>query len=156
MWPVDEPMGIRRGVYTWRVKALSIRQPWAYLIVHGFKDIENRNWRTAFRGRVYIHAGQKFDTAQGFRAAFFTLQRQLGKHRAGEEWQEMWRNSKSAAGSWPGGVIVGGVDIIGCVSESTSPWFAGPWGFVLASPIAYGEPIPCRGRPGLFEGVKTW
>ena len=40
------------------MKALSIRQPWAWLIVHGRKDIENRSWRTKFRGRFLVHAAQ--------------------------------------------------------------------------------------------------
>ncbi len=43
------------------MKALSIMQPWAWLIVNGHKDIENRNWPTRFRGPVYIHAGKKID-----------------------------------------------------------------------------------------------
>ncbi len=37
---------------------LSIRQPWAWLIVNGYKDIENRTWSTRFRGKVLIHAGK--------------------------------------------------------------------------------------------------
>ena len=32
------------------MKALTIKQPWASLIVHGIKDIENRTWRTDYRG----------------------------------------------------------------------------------------------------------
>jgi tetratricopeptide (TPR) repeat protein len=43
------------------MKALSIRQPWAWLIVHGVKDVENRTWRTNFRGRFLVHAGMRFD-----------------------------------------------------------------------------------------------
>lgn len=43
------------------MKALSFRHPWAWLIVAGYKDIENRSWPTNFRGRVYIHASRKFD-----------------------------------------------------------------------------------------------
>ena len=39
------------------IPALSIRQPWAWLIVNGYKDIENRDWPTVFRGRMLIHAG---------------------------------------------------------------------------------------------------
>ncbi len=45
------------------MKALSIRQPWAWLIANGYKDIENRSWRTNFRGEFLIHAGKKFDSA---------------------------------------------------------------------------------------------
>ena len=43
------------------MKALSIRQPWAWLIVAGYKDVENRTWATDFRGRIYVHAGQRYD-----------------------------------------------------------------------------------------------
>jgi len=40
------------------MKALSIRQPWAWLIIHGGKDIENRTWLTKYRGRILVHASQ--------------------------------------------------------------------------------------------------
>lgn len=39
------------------MKALSVRQPWAWLIVNGYKDIENRDWSTQQRGRIWIHTG---------------------------------------------------------------------------------------------------
>jgi len=38
------------------MKALSVRQPWAWLIVNAYKDIENRDWATKLRGRIWIHA----------------------------------------------------------------------------------------------------
>ncbi len=38
------------------MKAISIKQPWTYLIASGIKDVENRSWETSYRGRVYIHA----------------------------------------------------------------------------------------------------
>ena len=37
--------------------ALSIRQPWAWLVVNGYRDIENRDWPTNFRGPLLVHAG---------------------------------------------------------------------------------------------------
>ena len=43
----------------WELPALSIRQPWAELIVRGHKDVENRTWRHSYRGPVLIHAGHK-------------------------------------------------------------------------------------------------
>lgn len=127
------------------MKGLSVRQPWAYLIVHGFKDVENRNWQTAFRGRVYIHAGKKVDLE-------------------GVNW--MWENKYALgiqgiisevcllAHRWSQSGIIGEVDIMDCVMQSKSPWFVGPWGFVLASPTAYAKPIPYRGQPGLFEVMR--
>jgi hypothetical protein len=46
------------------MKALSIRQPWAWLIVNGYKDIENRSWATKFRGPVLIHAAKGMTGAE--------------------------------------------------------------------------------------------
>lgn len=46
--------------------ALSIQQPWAWLLVNGFKPVENRSWPTKVRGRIAIHAGKKFDY-EGYR-----------------------------------------------------------------------------------------
>ena len=57
------------------MKALSIKQPWASLIAHGIKDIENRTWRTHFRGKIYIHAsGQIFPFFKGKNLAFTPCQ----------------------------------------------------------------------------------
>ena len=47
--------------------------------------------------------------------------------------------------------IVGEVTITDCVDISSSPWFCGPYGFLLSSPVAYKDPIPYRGQLGLFE-----
>src|SRR4051812_5208588 len=41
------------------LRVLSVRQPWAWLIVQGYKDIENRTWSTTYRGRLLIHASSK-------------------------------------------------------------------------------------------------
>ena len=41
------------------IKAISIRQPWVHYIFHCRKDIENRNWKTSHRGRIFIHAAKK-------------------------------------------------------------------------------------------------
>lgn len=37
-------------------KCLSVRNPWGYLICAGLKDVENRTWKTDYRGELYIHA----------------------------------------------------------------------------------------------------
>ncbi len=39
------------------MKALTIKQPWASLIVNGIKEYEFRSWKTKYRGKIYIHAG---------------------------------------------------------------------------------------------------
>lgn len=43
------------------MKALTIKQPWASLIMECGKDVENRSWSTSFRGRVAIHSSKKPD-----------------------------------------------------------------------------------------------
>lgn len=42
------------------MKTLTIKQPWASLIIDGYKDIENRTWKTSYRGDLLIHAA-KYD-----------------------------------------------------------------------------------------------
>lgn len=110
------------------MKALSIRQPWAWLIAAGHKDIENRAWRTEYRGRFLIHAGKRYDGNEG-------------------EWD--WPKIRKPAAVALGG-IVGEAEIVDCVSSSRSPWFCGPYGFVIRN--ARHLPFrPCRGALGFFE-----
>jgi hypothetical protein len=41
------------------MKAISIWQPWASLIVSGYKKFETRNWKTSHRGKLIIHAAKR-------------------------------------------------------------------------------------------------
>lgn len=43
------------------MKALTIRQPWATLIIAGLKRYEFRSWNTKYRGELLIHAGKTID-----------------------------------------------------------------------------------------------
>lgn len=124
------------------MKCLSIRQPWAWLICAGLKDIENRTWRTSFRGRIYVHAGQTMDV--NFPGRSLT-----------EDWI-LVNLSPSARRAYHisrrhRGAIIGEVDIVDCICQSDSPWFEGPYGFVLRNPCLYPSPVPYKGRLGLFE-----
>jgi len=51
----------------------------------------------------------------------------------------------------PRGGIIGEVDITGCVTESNSMWFAGPYGFTLSNAKLYPQLVPYKGRLGFFE-----
>lgn len=120
------------------MKALSIRQPWAWLILNAGKDIENRSWPTRYRGRVLVHAGKQFDL-DGYLWV-------MANTEIGLDMPSIY--SFETAGDFLGG-IVGAVEIVDCVQASTSPWFNGPHGFVLANP----QPLPfqpCRGALGFF------
>jgi hypothetical protein len=49
------------------IKALTIRQPWAELILRGRKPFELRTWRTNYRGLLVIHAAKKVDSGEAKR-----------------------------------------------------------------------------------------
>src|SRR4030042_2198294 len=127
------------------MKALSIKQPWAWLICAGYKDVENRTWPTGFRGRIYVHAGKQFD--------YDSWCEMLSGLIPGAENCQLAVHERFYArnGDHLLGAIIGEVDIVDCVTESKSPWFVGPYGFILANAVLYDKPFPCRGRLGLFE-----
>jgi hypothetical protein len=101
------------------MKILSIRQPWAALIVCGFKDIENRSWPTRYRGPVLVHASLKPDD--------ITLDEV--EHRFGVRLDC----------KLPLGGVVGVTEIVDCVRPHPSKWYApGCYGFVLAN----SRPLP--------------
>jgi len=124
--------------------AISIKQPWASSIIFCGKDIENRKWRTHYRGTVLIHASKALD------------------HDQLVGWQDLVdaRNIScdfmkgKTFGSLPFGGIIGMAEIVDCVSVSRSPWFVGPWGFVLknARPLPY---TPCQGALGFFQPLRA-
>jgi len=121
---------------------LSIRQPWAWLIMNGGKDIENRTWNTNVRGRVLIHAA-KGVTKEEWREAWDWVRRV-----APAAWEKGC--AEIQAGTIDRGGIIGSVEIVDCVRHSASPWFGGPYGFVLRAP----QPLPfqpLRGQLGFFE-----
>jgi hypothetical protein len=129
------------------MKALSIRQPWAWLIVNGFKNIENRTWRTAFRGPVLIHAGATMTKADYEAACLFINGIELSdlELRRLITTFPTFQAMKARCGG-----IVGRAEIINCVTKSNSPWFVGEYGFVLAKI----EPLPfrpCKGALSFFE-----
>ncbi len=43
------------------MKVISIKQPWASLIVYGYKEYEFRTWKTKYRGDILIHASKNID-----------------------------------------------------------------------------------------------
>ncbi len=110
------------------MRALTIRQPWASLIVCGEKDVENRTWTTRYRGVLAIHAGRRFDQ---------NLQ----------PWQ---RSIVAKVDAFPRAAIIGFVELVDIVRDSTSRW-AEPrcYHWVLTNPHAI-EPVPERGRLGLW------
>jgi ASCH domain len=121
-------------------KALSIRQPWAWLIVNGHKDIENRSWATRFRGPVLIHAAKGM-TRLEYSAALLMFD-QAGIRAHFPRLEDLQR-----------GGIVGVAEVAGCVppERRTSYWhMPGCQGFAMrgAQPLPF---TPLAGRLGFFD-----
>jgi hypothetical protein len=130
------------------MKALSIRQPWAWAILHAGKDVENRDWQRSnpglrFRGDFLIHAsggmtkdeyGDFLDTAHHISAHHpFRLGLAL------PTFSEL-----------PRGGIVGRARVVDVRREHDSPWFVGPVGLVVADarPLPF---VPFKGSLGFFD-----
>lgn len=126
--------------------ALSIRQPWAHFIVHGvpvngeppiFKDVENREWRTPYRGHCLIHAS-KGGTKRDFASAVAGVEEVFGLV------------VPLGFDDFARGGVIGSAEIFDCVDASDSSWFMGPHGFLLRDPrVLPFSPMP--GRLGFFN-----
>lgn len=118
------------------MKALTVKAPWAWAIIHAGKNVENRTWPTKFRGTIAVHA------SGGCLAKYWAWARDL----------------MAAIGiDVPGldrlalGKVIGYVDVVDCVRDSSSPWaMAEHWHWVLANPRAC-EPFPARGSLGIWN-----
>jgi len=150
------------------MKALSIRRPWAYMILAGlplyksvdigggkskveysgknlFKNIENRSRplpkSLEIPQRIQIHVGLR-DVPLTDELMDF-IHKRIGVAPASflEMYFAVYRK----------GVLAGEVTVTGQVTESANPWLTGRYGYVLKDPVLYDTPIPCRGKLGLFE-----
>lgn len=113
------------------MKVLSIRQPFASLILSGAKDVECRTWPTSYRGPLLIHASQRPNPdAPAFLSA-------LGVEAPARQ---------------QAGMILGTVTLTDVITDSASPW-AEPdnYHWLLANPRLWAESVPARGRLGLWE-----
>ena len=120
--------------------ALSIRQPWAWLIIHGGKDIENRDWHTLYRGELAIHAAKGM-TRQGWGDAVCFV----------EGFNPALASLIPTVEELERGMIIGTVRLRGCVLQHPSPWFQGKYGWMLDKPKTL-RPTPATGSLGLW----TW
>jgi hypothetical protein len=96
------------------MRAITVRQPWAHLIVTGAKLVEHRSWRTHHRGALLIHAGQEID-------------------QDGPEIKQLVL-----------GAIIGVVELVDVFERG------GRFGWRLANPRQFKQPVECRGRLSLW------
>lgn len=123
------------------MKTLSIRQPWASLIVAGIKNIENRSWPTHYRGPLLIHAG-KAKPSHEERMIVASMLLQAGEDIAAIEETLLY------------GGIIGITTLVDVKHSSVSD--AGDWGVDDAFHwhLRDMRPLPFKatmGRLGLFE-----
>lgn len=113
------------------MKALSIKQPWAELILRGIKDVENRSWETAYRGQLLIHAGKNMDKKAYQRLSFPYELDVMMPMQAG---------------------ILGVCELVTCTSEISSKWHErGYTGLYLMNPQRFAQPIPFKGDLYIFD-----
>ncbi|WP_374374415.1 ASCH domain-containing protein [Dongia sp.] len=142
------------------MKALSVRQPWAWAIMHAGKTIENRDWGPHYPAlrearemvkrpggtRVALHASSIMPRKEYVSFLCFAggsdtdlVPALLPRGLPVPAYEDL-----------PRGGIIGEVDLVSIVDDHDSPWFFGPLGLVLANPT----PLPfrpCRGALGFFE-----
>ena len=114
------------------MRALSIRQPWAWAVAAGMKRIENRRWRVSYRGPLAIHAARVVET-------------------------EAYARCEALAGRpVPANLALGAViavvhlaDIVMASELRGDPWAEGPWCWLFddVMPIC---PVACPGAQQLF------
>ncbi|MBX8557052.1 ASCH domain-containing protein [Pseudomonas cichorii] len=118
------------------MKALTIRQPWAWLIVHAGKNVENRSWRSHYRGRFLVHAAKGMTRRE---------------YEEAKEWSSACGAIEIPAfGRLERGGVIGSVELVDVLDHSDSPWFMGPKAFVLQAPLPLPF-MPVKGRLGFFE-----
>lgn len=139
------------------MKALSVKNPWASLIFHG-KNIENRTWKTSFRGTVLIHASAK---PAGIISEILTQDQfdSLNVNRFAPLWLQ-----NLMAGKYITSAIIGKVDIVDCIINHPSIWGENNIGlpedgeiikpiynWVLEKPVLFENPIM-----NIKGGLSLW
>ena len=150
------------GKFDTIVKALSIRQPWAWLIANGLKDCENRTWGINIgpeRMPILIHASKTMTRADYENALLTAIHvcRVKGTIKIPNNHFPTYDELLPQCGG-----IVGETTVWGCVSRWDSPWFFGPKALLLqdSRPLPF---HPCPGRLKFFdveypepEGAIAW
>jgi hypothetical protein len=128
-------------------RVLSVKNPWAYLIVHHGKDVENRRQSTKYRGRILIHASKGSD--------MYAYERRWGGDEAMQGiFDSLLDNIYEVEKT--NGHIIGSVELYDCVKGSDSVWAENlpepysQYHWLLRDPHPFDVPLPARGMLGLW------
>lgn len=136
------------------IKVLSLRQPWAWLMLEASppKDIENRVWTTSYRGPVAVHASKGMTEDEYYDADEFA--RLVDPSITLPPMEALVR-----------GAIVGAftvLDVLRPIGTLESRWtpelrwrIPGQFGWKVERPVFLDEPVPFLGMRKLFEVSET-
>lgn len=121
-----------------KLKAVTIRQPWAWAVVYAGKDVENRRWQTGYRGPLLIHAAKEVDPTGAARLLWTMPDPEaFGQPRAAFETR---------------GAIIGLAYLTEILTDSSSRWAEQRcYHWRLESPTPVEPPVPCQGHLGLWS-----
>lgn len=156
-----------------RVKTLTLTQPYASLIVWGEKWLETRSWSTTYRSPLAIHA------AKAIPGDLMERMKDECLDARGWFWAAFQRNFIAYPTALPRGAVIGTVQLVDCVpvervhvvgddgivlsttrsgdylsnlqDEAFGDFSPGRFAWVLEQPVRFAEPIPARGALGLWD-----
>ena len=123
------------------MKALTIKEPWASLIINGYKEYEFRSWKTNYRGKILIHAGKSLEKDRAEKFKGYNLE-------------------------YSSGEIIGEAELVDCIKvteefdkklKKINPVVYGNSGHVetyawkLETIKKYDKKIPAKGQLGLWN-----
>jgi len=132
------------------MKVLSLHQPYASLVVHGFKKFETRSWFTRYRGHLLIHSTKSKELLHAL-----------------DESPTIQRITRENEIQYPRGVILGSVTLSKCLLFSAQLchqvmkdypaevvlgiWATGRFMWALKDPEVWEKPIPARGHQRIWN-----
>jgi hypothetical protein len=134
------------------MKAITLWQPWAQLIVQGDKLIETRSRNTNIRGRVAIHAAKADHSGLLLHIPMRELEffQEAGVTGIKEPPRGAIVGTIEIIDSWPIEEIIGtGYDTP--KERAFGDWRPGRWGWILQKPVLFDKPIPAKGSQGFWS-----
>lgn len=124
-----------------QLKCISVKAPWAWAIAAGVKDVENRSWRTHYRGELGIHAGKTFTKYEHKEISTYC------------ENNGLIIPDYNTLQSTFAGKVIAIVKVVDCIQNSRSMW-AVPnchhWVLEHLTPVGF-VPLPAIGKQGFFR-----
>jgi hypothetical protein len=125
-------------------RVLSIHPEWAWAIIFGGKDIENRSWATDYRGTLLIHASSRRNSREDL-----AFTRDLICSYSGLDSDEL-------PAEFPASAILGAVELVDCVDDAKSAWADGEVHWVLRNPRPLARPVRnIRGKLQIWRWTPT-